>query len=132
MGRARFPSAAMGRRALSPCSPAHRALYVATPPPFRSLGALPQQDFYKGEPHPCLPVVGSRCLCWAAGVGQWRFGAAWRPAASAAVLGSCGQPYTPGVTCAVGIYFGALLVLYLLYSLPMSYIKVGWGQACCT
>lgn len=28
---------------------------------------------------------------------------------------------------AVGIYFAALLVLYLLYSLPMSYIKVGGG-----
>lgn len=31
---------------------------------------------------------------------------------------------------AVGIYFASLLVLYLLYSLPMSYIKVGeWARA---
>lgn len=50
--------------------------------------------------------------------------AVWRPA-----LESLAPPKVPNPSPrAVGIYFGSLLVIYLLYSLPMSYIKVARGQ----
>lgn len=112
---------------LFPCPPG--PLCRNTPFPFAAWGRCRSRTFTKAS---CILVC--RLFNAAACVGQWQFVAAWRPVASAAVLGNCGQPCTPVVTCAVGIYFGALLVLYLLYSLPMSYIKVGWGrgeEACC-